>query len=150
MNRHDLETALFVLLGIAQVAFLLMLRGLWGNGIDLRVWVPALMLPAYLVSAAVLHVDLRRRLERGAGFDGQKLIVALGAVMLVTGLLLAPRMSARTVSLVQLGVVGVGLGLATAVGYLLRRLRLADRAACSGHAGSVGPPADPAWEVEQR
>ncbi|MEJ7689827.1 MAG: hypothetical protein WKF76_05020 [Nocardioidaceae bacterium] len=49
--------------------------------------------------------------------------------MLVTGLLLAPRMSVKTVTLIQLGVVGVGLGLASAVGSLLRRLRLAEEAA---------------------
>ncbi len=149
MNRQDLETALFVLLGIAQVAFLLMMRGLWGNGIDLRIWVPVLFLPAYLVSAVALHLDLRRRLDQGAGFNGQKLIVALGAFVLVTGLLLAPRMSATTVTLIQLGVVGVGLGLASPVGYLLRRLRLAQDAASGGHASSgsgteprVGPVRD--------
>ncbi|MEJ7689828.1 MAG: hypothetical protein WKF76_05025 [Nocardioidaceae bacterium] len=71
VNRHDLETALFVLLGIAQVAFLLMLRGLWGNGVDLRVWVPALFLTAYLVSAGALHVELRRRVDRGLGSTGR-------------------------------------------------------------------------------
>jgi len=153
VNRHDVETALFVLLGIAQVAFLLMLRGLWDNGVDLRVWVPLLLLPAYLVSAAALHVDLTRRLDQGAGFNGQKLIVALGAFMLVTGLLLAPRMSAKTVTLIQLGVVGVALGLASAVGYLLRRLRLAHEAASLGYAGDgdgVEPPGDPVSGAGQR
>ena len=151
MNRHDLETALFVLLGIAQVAFLLMLRGLWGNGVDLRVWVPALFLTAYLVSAGALHVELRRRVDRGAGFNGQKLIVALGGFMLVTGLLLAPRMSVKTVTLIQLGVVGVGLGLASAVGSLLRRLRLAEEAAGGESAGSdAEPPAPPLRGIGQR
>jgi len=144
VNRHDLETALFALLGIAQVAFLLMLRGLWGNGVDLRFWVPVVMLPLYVVSAAALHVELGRRVESGIGFNGQKLIVALGAFTIVTGLVLAPRMSAQMVTLIQLGVMGVGLGLASAVGYLLRRLRLADDAASGGRSGSgAEPPADP-------
>ncbi len=123
MDRHELETAVFGFLGIAQVAFLLMLRGLWDNGIDLRLWVPAMALPLFALSGGLLYRDLHRRLRLGVGFDGQWLMVGLGAITLLTGLLLAPQLTARQVCLIQLAITAVGLGCGCSVALLLRQLR---------------------------
>jgi len=125
MHRQDLETALFAFCGIAQVAFLLMLRHLWGNDLDLRIWAPALSLPAFVAAASALTAHLLRRRELGVGFDGQALVVVLGLGALVVGL--GPWLNGRLTALVEMAIVGVALGLAAAVGWQLRELRRSAR-----------------------